>query len=153
MCVCRQFVSYNPALDKGVHALPMQGCTKNNALAGPRLAVRASHSRDDQRGGEEQRSQQASSAVGVLPLALVHLAAAVVAAAAQAEEEADDGHEDGEQQAHRRAHQEPYLVIDGLGVVGGGWGDERRDEMNTGGEVQIEKHNVETGAGCVRRAG
>lgn len=102
----------------------MQGCTK--ILQANCARVPASHSRDDQRGGEEQRSQQASSAVGVLPLALVHLAAAVVAAAAQAEEEADDGHEDGEQQAHRRAHQEAYLVIDGLGVVGGGMRGEMR---------------------------
>lgn len=75
----------------------------------------ASHSRDDQRGGEEQRPQQAPAAVGVLPLALVHLAAAVVAAAAQAEEEADHGHQGGEEQAHRRARQEADLVIDGLG--------------------------------------
>lgn len=119
-------------------ALLMQGCTKIMHARSPvdtctpcRSAsncacVPASHSRDDQRGGEEQRSQQASSAVGVFPLALVHLAAAVVAAAAQAEEEADDGHEDGEQQAHRRAHQESYLVIDGLGVVGGGMRGEMR---------------------------
>lgn len=55
------------------------------------------HSRDDQRGGEEQRSQQAAPAVRVLPLALVHLTTAVVAAAAHAEEEPHNGHEDGEE--------------------------------------------------------
>lgn len=89
------------------------------------VCARVSDSRDDQRGGEEQRSQQAAPAVGVLPLTQVHLAAAVVAAAAHAEEEADDGHEDGEQQAHRRAHQEAYLVVDGLGVSGG---EERKEK-------------------------
>lgn len=89
--------------------------------------VHASHSRDDQRGGEEQRSQQAALAVGVLPLALVHLAAAVVTAAAHAEEEPHDRHEDGEQQAHGGAHDEAYLVVDGLGVGGGRTrGDVRR---------------------------
>lgn len=48
-------------------------------------------SRDDERGGKEQCGEQAPLAVSVLPLALVHLAAAVFAAAAQAEEEANQG--------------------------------------------------------------
>lgn len=81
-----------------------------------------SHSRDDQRGGEEQSSQQAAPAVCILPLALVHLSTAVVTAAAHAEEEPDDGHQDGEQQADRRTHQEADLVVDGLGSVVGAVG-------------------------------
>lgn len=81
------------------------------------MHVQTSYSRDNQRRGEEQRPQQAAPTVCVLPLALVHLAAAVVTAAAQAEEEADDRHKDGKQQAHRRAYYEAYLVVDGLGLT------------------------------------
>lgn len=80
--------------------------------------VHVSYSRDDQWGGEEQRSQQATPTVCVLPLPLVHLATAVVTAAAHAEEEANYGHQDGEQQAHRRTYKEAYLVVDGLGSAG-----------------------------------
>lgn len=68
------------------------------------VCMHVSYSRDDQRGGEEQRSQQATSAVCVLPLALVHLAAAVVTAAAHAEKEADYWQQDGEQQTHCRTY-------------------------------------------------
>lgn len=88
-----------------------------SASAAPCEWTRVSHSRDDQRGGEEQSSQQAAPTVCVLPLALVHLSTAVVAAAAHAEEEPDDGHQNGEQQANRRAYQEADLVVDGLGSV------------------------------------
>lgn len=77
--------------------------------------VRVSHSRDDQWGGEEQRSQQAAPTVCILPLALVHLSAAVVTAAAHAEEEPDHRQEDGEEEAHRRTHEEADLIVDGLG--------------------------------------
>lgn len=78
------------------------------------MYTQVSYSRDDQRGGEEQRSQQATPAVCVLPLALVHFAAAVVTAAAHAEEEAGNRHENGEQQAHRCTYQEADLIVDGL---------------------------------------
>lgn len=113
MCVCMpatQNACTFVCVLMNVHALPRQPL-----CAYVCVCRQASHSRDDQRGGEEQRPQQAPAAVGVLPLALVHLAAAVVAAAAQAEEEADHGHQGGEEQAHRRARQEADLVIDGLG--------------------------------------
>lgn len=89
------------------------------------MCLHASHSRDDQRVGEEQRSQQAAAAVRVLPLPLVHLAAAVVAAAAQAEEEADQRHQHGEHQADRGTHREADLVVDDLRAArakGGGPG-------------------------------
>lgn len=86
-----------------------------SASAVSRERVRVSHSRDDQWGGEEQRSQQAAPAVRILPLALVHLPAAVVTAAAHAEEEPDHGQEDGEEEAHCRTHEEADLIVDGLG--------------------------------------
>lgn len=105
-----------------------------SASAAPCERTRVSHSRDDQRGGEEQSSQQAAPAVCVLPLALVHLSTAVVAAAAHAEEEPDDGHQNGEQQANRRTYQEADLVVDGLGVGGGATG------RKTGWRSRIEKH-------------
>ena len=72
---------------------------------------------DDERGGEE-----ASLAVGVLPLPLVHLPPAVVAAATHAEAGAHDGHQHQEQQAQGTAHQEARLVVHALGEQWGGRG-------------------------------
>lgn len=80
--------------------------------------IYVSYSRDDQRGGEEQSSQQASPTVCVFPLALVHLAAAVIAAAAHAEEDADYRNQNGEHQAERRTDHEADLIVDGLGSAG-----------------------------------
>lgn len=85
-----------------------------SASVAPCEWTRVSYSRDDQWGGEEQRSQQAAPTVCILPLALVHLSTAVVTAAAQAEEEPDHWHENGEEQAHRRTHEEADLIVDGL---------------------------------------
>ena len=98
--------------------------------------MHVSYSRDDQRGGEEQRSQQATPTVCVLPLPLVHLPAAVITAAAQAEEESDYGHQDGEQQANRCTYKEAYLVVDGLGSAGGR--NERNNEMKNEGRIVEE---------------
>lgn len=53
-------------------------------------------------------------AVGVLPLSLVHLAAAVIAAPTHTETRADDRHDDQEQDSDRRAYEEPHLVVDRL---------------------------------------
>lgn len=115
-CVCGiVHMHVNPLLDRKPENRNIRTFACRLAIVHVCVCVQAPHSRDDQRGGEEQRPQQAPTAVGVLPLALVHLAAAVVAAAAEAEEEADDGHQGGEEQPHRRAHQEAHLVVDGLG--------------------------------------
>lgn len=102
-----------------------------------------SHSRDDQWGGEQQCSQQATLAVCVLPLTLVHLASTVVTAAAHAEEEADYWHQDSKEQAQRCTHEEAYLVVDGLGSAGEEWNrelDETRKNIcsKKGGTVSIE---------------
>lgn len=110
------------AADRSGEAQP-QSASRGRCKPPHQRVTEAFHSHDEDGRGHEGGGVEPSLAVGVLPLPLVHLAAAVLAAAAHAEAGADDGHEDHDQDPDRRADEEAHLVVDPLRV-----GEEGRRE-------------------------
>lgn len=68
-------------------------------------------SHDGDGGGDERGGEEASSAIGVFPLPLVHLSAAILAATTNTEAHGQHGDQDHEQNADGGAHQEPQLIV------------------------------------------
>lgn len=72
------------------------------------------HSRDDEGGGEQQRGEQSSLTVCILPLPLVHLSPAVIAAAAHTEEQSDQRYQHNEENPHDSTHHKAQLIVNHL---------------------------------------